>query len=110
MGCENNKPDELAGSLRQDLFFHGRDVPSSWSPHPPKTVQAVITVKGSLKLKNAKEGQRRAVLVEGGGGLLLGNIVEAARKARVAGRSFESSGWLADHVEKVLSDKGGEQK
>ncbi|EKX34005.1 hypothetical protein GUITHDRAFT_155871 [Guillardia theta CCMP2712] len=102
MDVVHGKNDAPMHSLRQDLFFHGRDVPSSWSPHPPKTVQAVITVKGSLKLKNAKEGQRRAVLVEGGGGLLLGNIVEAARKARVAGRSFEASGWLADHVEEVL--------
>ncbi|EKX34006.1 hypothetical protein GUITHDRAFT_119806 [Guillardia theta CCMP2712] len=84
---DDNRADDLSGSLELELFFHGRDVPSSWSPHPPKTVQAVITVKGSLKLKNAKEGQRRAVLVEGGGGLLLGNIVEAARKARVAGKT-----------------------
>uniref|UniRef100_A0A7S0E2M5 Uncharacterized protein n=1 Tax=Hanusia phi TaxID=3032 RepID=A0A7S0E2M5_9CRYP len=124
--CGKEEPADPTASLHTDLFFHGSDAPSAWIVRSPKACllsvssshpdlppptshgkpRPAITLKGSLKLKAAKEAGCKGVLVLGSPGLLLENVVEAARKARAAGRRVEARGWVADRVEESLSDKG----
>ena len=116
MSIQIDHHDELEHTLQEELFFQGRDAPIVRVPRLQKGVEesinavgqvpkAAITLKGSFKLKAAKHNGSKSVQTEGAPGLLLGNVVDAAKKAILSGKRIHINQAMADLVEESLDDK-----
>eukprot|EP00960_Hanusia_phi_P037765 753106-Hanusia_phi.AAC.2 len=117
MSIQINPHEDLEHTLQEEIFFQGRDAPFARIARPPKVLeesineakiskpQAAITLKGSFKLKAAKNAGSKLMRVEGKSGLLLGNVIDAAKKAILSGKSIHVNQAMADMVEESLEDK-----